>query len=86
VVDLGQQRYAAVLEAVDQIHLPQWPRAVERPGEDARHLLGQFRVGRRGRQRQLAHVVLEVEVGIVDPVRVVESQRHVPQPPAKRRQ
>ena len=64
------------VEAVDQVQLPQRPRAVERAREDPRHLLGDLLVGRRRRDRQLAHVVLEVEVRIVDPVRVVEPERH----------
>jgi hypothetical protein len=86
VVDLGQQPQAAVGQPVDEIGLPQGPRAVERAGEDARHLLGQLLVARRRRQRELAHVVLEIEVRVVDPVGVVEPERDRLQPPAERRQ
>ena len=42
-------------------------------------------VTRRG-QGQFAHVVLEVEVGILDPVRVIETERNRREPPAERRQ
>ena len=73
-------------EAVDQVHLPERARAVERPRDDARHLLGELLVVARRRQRQLADVEVEVEVGVVHPVRVVEAERHLGQPPAQRRQ
>ncbi len=86
VVDLGQHRHDAVLEPVDQIQLPQRPGAVERPGDDPRHLLGELLVGARRRQRELADVEVEVEVRVVDPVRVVEAERHLGQTPAHRRQ
>ncbi len=85
-MDLRQQRNAIVLQPVDQVHLPQRPRPVERPAKDPRHLLPQLLVRRRRRQRDLAHVVLEVEVGIVDPIRIVQAQRHRLEPPPERRQ
>ena len=86
VVDLGQQADVVVLQSVDQVCLPQRPRAIERPLEDPRHLLGQLGIGRRRRQRDLAYVVLQIEVRILDPIRVVEVERDRLQPPAKRRQ
>jgi hypothetical protein len=39
-----------------------------------------------GGEPDLADVVLEVEVGIVDPVRIVEPQRDLLQAPAERRE
>ena len=79
-MDLRHQRDVPVRQPMDQVHLPQRSRAVERPREDPRDLLGQLAVGRRRRQRQLAHVVLEVEVRIVDPIWVVQAERHLLQP------
>ena len=86
VVDLREHRRAVRSEPVDQVHLPERARAVERPRDDARHLLGELLVVARRRERQLAHVEVEVEVGVVDPVRVVEPERHLGEPPAQRRQ
>jgi hypothetical protein len=86
VVDLRQHPDVAVLQAVDQVDLPQRPRTVERPREDARYLLSHLGIRRRRRDRELADVVLEVELGIVDPVGIVEPQRDRFQPPAERGQ
>ena len=83
VVDLRHHGLVPALEAVDQVELPQRAGAVERARHDPRHLLGQLRVAAGRRQRQLADVVLEIEVRIVDPVRVVERERHFLQPPAE---
>ena len=58
----GRKAKIAVAEPVDQIQLPQRARAVERTREDPRDLLRKLRVGGRRRQRQLSHVVLEIEV------------------------
>ena len=38
------------------------------------------------RQRHLAHVVAEVDLGLLDPVGMVEPERDLGQPPAQRRQ
>ena len=73
-MDLREQRHVTVLEPVDQVELPQRSCAIERPGHDPRHLRGELLVGRRRRQCEVAHVILEIEVGVVDPVRVVESR------------
>ena len=85
-MDLGQQRDVSIVQSVDEIGLPQRPGPVQRPREDARHLFGELLVAGRRRERELADVVLEIEVGVVDPVGVVEPQRHRFQAPAKRGQ
>src|SRR5206468_2427754 len=46
----------------------------------------QLSVVARPWQRELPHVEVEVEVGVVDPVRVVEAERHLGEPPAERGQ
>ena len=63
--------------ALDHVELPQRPRAVERARHDPRDLVGELVVGARRGQRHLAHVVAEVELGLVDPVGIVEPERHL---------
>jgi hypothetical protein len=65
-----------------------WQRtgAIQWPGGDPRDLLGGLLLGPAGRQRELTDVEVEVEVGIVQPVGVVEPERDLDQPPAQRRQ
>jgi hypothetical protein len=86
VVRFGEDRDAVALEAVDEVELPEWAGAVQRPGDDAGDLLGEHARIAGGRERQLADVEVEVEVGIVVPVGVVEPERDVDESPAKRRQ
>ncbi len=86
VVDLREHRRVPGAQAVDEVQLPQRPRAVQRPGDDARDLRGELRVGAGPGEGELAHVVVEVEVVVVDPVGVVEAERHLGQAPAQRRQ
>jgi hypothetical protein len=85
VVDLAHHGDAVARQSVDQVQLPEGSRSIEGPCVDPRHLLGQLGVGSRRGQRDLAHVKLEVEVRIVDPVAVVEVERHLGQPPPERR-
>ena len=73
-----------VVEALDDVHLPQRPAPVERSRVQPRHLDAELPPVARLRQRDVAHVVLEVEVGVLDPVRVVEPERHLHQPLAER--
>ena len=47
------------------------------------HLCRQLPIAARRRHRQIAHVELEVEVLVFDPVREVEAERHFEQPPAQ---
>src|SRR3954454_9258852 len=76
VVDLRQQRDVAVRQAVDQVDLPQRAVAVERAGEDAGDGLGEPAVVAGRRDGGLADVEVEVEVGVLDPVRQVDAERH----------
>ncbi len=75
-----------VLDPVDEVHLPQRPAAVEPALEDPRPLLGELaQVAGRG-QRDLADVVVEVDVRLLDPERVVEAERDLDEAPAERRE
>ena len=86
MVDLRQQRDAAVRQAVDDVELPQRPRPVGRAGEDARDCLGDLAVVPRGRERGLPDVEVQVEVGVLDPVGQVQPERDAHEPPVERRQ
>ena len=76
----------AVVEAVDDPHLPQRAGAVERDGDQ---LGGQVaHVGHVAvalGHGDVAEVPVEVEVGVLDPERVVDAERHLDQPAAERR-
>jgi hypothetical protein len=67
VVGLGDQREAVLADAVDQPQLPQRLRAVQPLGEDPPRQAAQLLLARRLRQRRVAHVVVGVEVRVVDP-------------------
>jgi hypothetical protein len=69
VVALADDREAAVTQPLYQPQLPQWLGAVELLGEDPRCEVAQLLLGAGRRQRGLAHVVVEIEVGVVDPDR-----------------
>ena len=72
-----------VVEALDDVELPQRPVEVERAGDQPGHLDAQLAPVARLRQGDVADVELEVEVGVLDPVRVVEVERHPHQPLAE---
>ncbi len=80
VVGLGQQDEAAVLQALGQPQLPQRLVAVQRLREDPPCQGAQLLLGARRGQRGRAHVVLEVEVRVVDPLRAPLPQRDGRQP------
>ncbi len=67
VVGLGDQREPVALEPLDQPGLPQRLVPVERLGGDPRGQQKQLLLAAGRRQRRVADVVLDVEVGIVDP-------------------
>ena len=86
VVDLREHRDRSAIEPVNQVQLPEGAGPVQRTADDPRHLLGQLGVGAGRRQGQLAHVEVEIEVRVVEPVGVVEPEGHLHQPPPERRQ
>jgi hypothetical protein len=69
VVALADDRESVVIEPLDQPQLPQRLAAVQLLGEDSRRQVAQLLLGARRRQRGLTHVVLEVEVRVVNPNR-----------------
>ena len=86
VVHLHVQRDPAVLETLDHPELPERPAAVERRRVQVRDQLGELLVRAGGRHRNVSHVEVEVEVRVLDPVRVVEPERHLDDAAAERRQ
>jgi len=85
MVCLLQQRVAArchaldVVEALDDVHLPQRPAEVELARVEASRLDAQLAPVAWLGQGDVANVELEVEVAVLDPVRVVEVHRHLHQ-------
>ncbi len=69
VVALADHGEAVTVEPLDQPQLPERLGAVELLGEDPRREVAQLLFGARRRQRAAAHVVIEVEEGVVDPDR-----------------
>ncbi len=65
---------AVPLQALNDVQLPQRLRAVEALGEDPAGELAQLLVASRGRQRGVAHVVVDVEAGVVHPERPAHLQ------------
>ena len=62
---------------MDQVDLPQRAAAVEMAGMQPGRLLGQLLVVAGRGKGQLADVILDVEVRVLDPVRLVEAERDV---------
>ena len=85
VVHLRDDADVAVGQALDDVELPQRAAAVERRAGDLRGHLGQLLVPAGGRRPDAADVVVEVEVGVLHPDRVVEPERHLHHPPPERR-
>ena len=75
VVELLDQRRAAFAQTVDQDELPQRTGPVERVGGDQRGEVEQLAHGTGLRQREVADVVVQIELRIVDPERRVEVCR-----------
>jgi hypothetical protein len=76
VVALSHDREAVPLESLDQPQLPERLGAVELLGEEAGGQRAQLLLGAGRGQGGLAHVVMEVEVGVVYPHRAALAKRH----------
>ena len=72
-----------VVEPVDEVQLPRRPAEVERAGVDAGDLGAELPPGAGPGQRDVAHVVLEVEAAVPDRPRPVEAEGHVDHPLAE---
>ena len=81
---LGDQRRAVLLQPLDHVHLPQRAVGVELAAHHPRHERVELGLSARRRQAGPAQVVVELEVGIVDPDRVVQPEGHPEGPLAQR--
>ncbi len=70
MVDLADQGETAVGEALDDPQLPQRTSAVELLGHESSDEVLELLVRSRGGKRRVPHVVVEVEVLVVDPHRM----------------
>ena len=86
VVEEQDHRHPAAFQAMDEMDVPQRPAPVERLARQARRELGEPAVVPGRRQRHLREVVVEIEVGILDPVRLAEPQRDLDEPSTRQRQ
>ena len=73
------------IQSLDDRHLPRRAAKVDLPGVDARDLDAQLTPVSRLRQRDVADVVFEIEVGVVHPVRHMQTAGQVGQSPPERR-
>ena len=71
---LADDREAVAVEALDQPELPERLAAIELLGEDPRCQVAQLLLRAGSRQRGLPDVVVEVEVGVVDPDRAALAE------------
>ncbi len=62
VVDLGEHRDPVALDALDQVQLPQWPVTIQRVRVHVGAEREQFADAAGGRQRQVAHVVGDLDL------------------------
>ena len=81
VVDLGELRDATATEPFDHVQLPQRPPAVEWSRHDPPDLGRELPVVAGRGERDVADVEVDVEVRVLDPVRLIESERHLDEPP-----
>ena len=80
VVDLEHERPMAALETLDEPRFPQRAVAVERLGHDPPHQAAERSVVTGCGQSRVPQVVVEVEVGIVDPDRSAQLEGNRPHP------
>jgi hypothetical protein len=86
VVDLRELRHQPVPKALDDVELPERAAPVERASDDARHLLGKLPIVSGRREPDVPDVEVEIEVRVLDPVRVIEPERDLDEAAAVRRQ
>ena len=75
VVHLRDRRDVAVLQALDDVHLPQRTGPVERTARDVADELRELLLAAGSGTTDPADVVVEVELGVLDPHRVVQVER-----------
>lgn len=84
VVDLGHHRNPVIGQSLDEIHLPQRVLAVQLGAGDLPDRLVEFATATRCGQPPRPDVVLEIDLAMLAPHRVVELERNVDQLIAQR--
>ena len=74
-----------MLQTVDEVGLPQRTAAIQRPRVQPCRLNCELAIIARCRERQLADMELDVEIGVLDPVRLIQAKGHLHQAAAKQR-
>ena len=77
MVDLVEVCDVAVLEALDHVELPQRAASIEWPRHDALDLRRELPRASRGGKGDVSDVEVEIEVGVLDPVGLIEPERHL---------
>jgi hypothetical protein len=77
VVDLREDAEPTVGQALEDVGLPEWAAPVEGAPDDPGDDLGDLVVTPGRWHAAVADMEVEVEVGILDPVRMVEAERHL---------
>lgn len=75
MVQLGDDGHTASGQALHHDHLPQGPVELERPAHHVRHQLVELAGPARCREAHTAEMVVELELGVVDPHGVVKPER-----------
>ena len=84
VMDLAEYRDPAVGQALDQIHLPQRPASVQGRARDPADRFVELAASARSVHLAVPDVVVEVDLGVLPPHRMVELERNVDQLIAER--
>ena len=85
VVDLRERRrHPTAVDPVDDVQLPERSGAVERAGVDPADDIAELLRRAWRRYCVVTDVEVEIEVGVLDPVRQVEAERHLDEPATER--
>ena len=79
VVNFSELGHVAVLKSLDYVELPKRATSVKGARHDAGDLLSELAGIARGRQADVTHVEIQIKIWIFDPIRVIESKRHLDQ-------
>ena len=85
VVDLGEDGDLAALEPLDDPELPERLATVELDGDEVADEVAELLGATGRRDADASDVGVDVEVGVLDPARAVEPERHLDQAPAELR-
>ena len=83
-MQLGHHADAPIRETFDHVEFPQRARTVQWSSHDVRDEIGERVVVDRACELVSKNVAVDVEVRVICPVRVVETERHLHQPRAQR--